>query len=64
MLMETIDQKSMMDAQKIKRKESKHNIKNSHQITKNKRRKEQTKTAKTIRKQKNFNKYITINNDM
>lgn len=39
--METIDQKSMMDAQKIKRKESKHNIKNSHQITKNKRRKEQ-----------------------
>ena len=52
----------MMGAQKIKRKESKHNIKNSHQITKNKRRKE--KTLQKQSKQQNFNKYITINNDM
>ena len=52
----------MMGAQKIKRKESKHNIKNSHQITKNKRRKE--KTLQKQSKQQNFNKYITINNDI
>ena len=52
----------MMGAQKIKRKESKHNIKNNHQITKNKRRKE--KTLQKQSKQQNFNKYITINNDM
>ena len=59
--METIDHKSMMGAQKIKRKESKHDIKKS---SNHKEQKKGTKTAKTSRKQQNFNKYITIDNDL
>ena len=47
------NQKPITDTQKIQRKEYKHNTKESHQITReeNKRRKEQTRTTKTTRKQ-------------
>ena len=48
-----------------KRKDSKYNTKNSHQVTReeNRRRKEQKRTTKTTPKQQNGNKYIPINND-
>ena len=47
-----------------KRKDSKYNTKNSHQVTReeNGRRKEQKRTTKTTPKQQNGNKYIPINN--
>ena len=53
-LMVTANQKSIIDTHTQKRKESKHNTKDSHQITREKskrRRKEQKRTTKTKRKQ-------------
>ena len=51
--MVTINQKSIINTQKIKRKESKHNAKEDHQTIREetKRQEEQRKTTKTTRKQ-------------
>ena len=52
-LMVITNQKPIINTQKIKRKETKHNIKESHQTTREenkRRRKEQRKTTKTHRK--------------
>ena len=52
-LMVIIHKKPIVDAQKVKRKEFKHNPKESHQTTReeNKKRKEQRKTKKATVKQ-------------
>ena len=49
----TTNQNPTMDTQKIKRKESKHNVKGTHQANReeNKRRQEERRTTKTTRKQ-------------
>ena len=62
--MATANQKYIIDTHTHKRKESKHNTKDSHQVTreKSKTRKEQ-KTTKIKKKtnEQNGNKYIPIN---
>ena len=51
-LLETTNEKNITDTQKIKRNESKHNIKESHQITggKNKRRRKEERIVRITRK--------------
>ena len=61
-LMITINQKSIIDTQK-KRKESKHNTKDNHQITREEnKRKKQKRTTKTINKRQEVHTYQPINN--
>ena len=50
-LMVTTNQKSIIDTHTKKRKESKHNIKDSHQITREDKKKEQKRTTKATPKQ-------------
>ena len=50
-LMVTTNQKPIIDAQMKKRKESKHNTKDSHQILRERSKRRTTRTIKTTRKQ-------------
>ena len=49
-IMGTVNQKPTMDTQKIKTKESKHNLKESHQVTKEESKREKQRITKTTRK--------------
>jgi len=59
--METIKQKSIVDAQMIKNKESKPTTTENHKGIKQERKKG-TKDSKTATKQSNGSKYIAISN--
>ena len=50
-LMVTTNQKPIIEAQMKKRKESKHNTKDSHQILRERSKRRTTRTIKTTRKQ-------------
>lgn len=61
--MATANQKYIIDTHRHKRKKSKHNTEDSHQVTreKSKRRKEQNTTKRKRKNEQNSNKYIPIN---
>ena len=58
----TTNQKSTIETHKKKKKESKHNTKVSHQITREENKEGKEKKTKTNPKQENGNRNIHINN--